>query len=34
MFGKLVPHPLLTVLIVIVWILLNGVSWGAAALGL
>ena len=34
MFAKLVPHPLLTVLIVIVWILLNGVSWGAAVLGL
>lgn len=34
MFGKLIPHPLLTVLIVIVWILLNGVSWGAAVLGL
>jgi multicomponent K+:H+ antiporter subunit E len=34
MFKSLVPHPLLTFLIVVVWILLNGVSWGAAVLGL
>ncbi|MEM8573292.1 MAG: Na+/H+ antiporter subunit E [Pseudomonadota bacterium] len=34
MFGNLVPHPLLTLLIVVVWILLNGISWGAAVLGL
>jgi multicomponent K+:H+ antiporter subunit E len=34
MFGKLIPHPLLTLLIVVVWILLNGISWGAAVLGL
>ena len=34
MIGKLIPHPLLTLLILVVWILLNGVSWGAAALGL
>lgn len=27
------PHPLLTLLIVVVWVLLNGVSWGAAVLG-
>jgi multicomponent K+:H+ antiporter subunit E len=33
MFKRLVPHPLLTLLIVVVWILLNGVSWGAAVLG-
>lgn len=34
MFGTLVPHPLLTLLILVVWILLNGVSWAAAVLGL
>jgi multicomponent K+:H+ antiporter subunit E len=34
MFGSLIPHPLLTLLIVAVWILLNGLSWGAAVLGL
>jgi multicomponent K+:H+ antiporter subunit E len=34
MFKSLVPHPLLTLLIVVVWILLNGLSWGAAVLGL
>ena len=34
MFRTLIPHPLLTLLIVAVWILLNGVSWGAAMLGL
>lgn len=34
MFKRLVPHPLLTLLIVVVWILLNGVSWGSALLGL
>lgn len=34
MFGNLIPHPLLTLLIVVVWILLNGFSWGAAVLGL
>ncbi|MEM7399079.1 MAG: Na+/H+ antiporter subunit E [Pseudomonadota bacterium] len=34
MFGNLIPHPLLTLLIVVVWILLNGISWGAAVLGL
>ena len=34
MFGKFIPHPLLTLLIVVVWILLNGISWGAAVLGL
>lgn len=34
MFKRFVPHPLLTLLIVIVWILLNGISWGAAVLGL
>ena len=34
MFGSLIPHPLLTLLIVVVWILLNGISWGAAVLGL
>lgn len=34
MFGRLVPHPLLTLLIVVVWIMLNGVSWGAALFGL
>jgi multicomponent K+:H+ antiporter subunit E len=34
MLKRLVPHPLLTLLIVVVWILLNGVSWGSALLGL
>ena len=34
MFGTLIPHPLLTLLIVVVWVLLNGISWGAAVLGL
>ncbi len=34
MFKSLVPHPLLTLLIVAVWILLSGVSWGSAVLGL
>ena len=34
MVKSMVPHPLLTVLIVVVWMLLNGVSWGAAVLGL
>ena len=34
MFKSLVPHPLLTLLILVVWILLNGVSWGAGVLGL
>jgi len=34
MFGSLIPHPLLTLLIVAVWILLSGFSWGAAVLGL
>lgn len=34
MFKSFVPHPLLTLLIFAVWILLNGVSWGAAVLGL
>ena len=34
MFRALIPHPLPTVLIVVVWILLNDVSWGAAMLGL
>ena len=33
MFKSLVPHPLLTVLIIVVWMLLSGVSWGAAVLG-
>ena len=33
MFKRLVPHPLLTLLIVVVWILLNGISWGALVLG-
>ena len=33
MFKRFVPHPLLTLLIVLVWILLNGVSWGTAILG-
>jgi multicomponent K+:H+ antiporter subunit E len=33
MLKRFVPHPLLTLLIVLVWILLNGVSWGAAILG-
>ncbi len=33
MLKRFVPHPLLTLLIVLVWILLNGVSWGAAVLG-
>ena len=34
MFRTLVPLPLLTLLIVAVWILLNGFSWGATVLGL
>lgn len=34
MVAKLIPHPLLTLLIVVVWILLNGVTPGAAVLGL
>jgi multicomponent K+:H+ antiporter subunit E len=34
MLKRLVPHPLLTLLIVVVWILLNGVSCGSALLGL
>ena len=34
MFKSLLPHPLLTLLIVFVWVLLNGVSWGAGLLGL
>jgi multicomponent K+:H+ antiporter subunit E len=34
MFGSLIPHPLLTLLILVVWVLLNGVSWGAVVLGL
>ncbi|WP_342027490.1 Na+/H+ antiporter subunit E [Methyloceanibacter methanicus] len=34
MFRRLIPHPLLTLLIVVVWILLNGVTPGAAVLGL
>ena len=34
MFGSLIPHPLLTLLIVVVWVLLNGLSWGAVVLGL
>jgi multicomponent K+:H+ antiporter subunit E len=34
MFKSLVPHPLLTLLILLVWMMLNGVSWGAAILGL
>ncbi len=34
MLKRLVPHPLLTLLIVVVWILLNGVSWSSALLGL
>lgn len=34
MFKSFVPHPLLTLLIVVVWILLSGVSWGSAILGL
>lgn len=29
----LLPHPLLTVLIVFVWVLLSGISWGAFVLG-
>lgn len=33
MFKRFVPHPLLTLLIVVVWILLSGISWGAAVLG-
>ncbi|MHA1518312.1 MAG: Na+/H+ antiporter subunit E [Alphaproteobacteria bacterium] len=33
MFKSLVPHPLLTLFIIVVWILLNGVSWGSAVLG-
>lgn len=33
MFNRLAPHPLLTLLIITVWILLNGVSWGSAVLG-
>ena len=33
MFKSLVPHPLLTLLIIVVWMLLNGVSWGSAVLG-
>lgn len=33
MLKRLMPHPLLTLLIVVVWVLLNGVSWGAAVLG-
>ncbi len=34
MFKSLLPHPLLTLLIVFVWVLLNGISWGAGLLGL
>lgn len=34
MFKRLMPHPLLTLLIIVVWILLNGISWGAVILGL
>lgn len=34
MFGRLIPHPLLTALIVVVWVLLNGISSGAAVVGL
>ena len=34
MLKSFVPHPLLTLLIVVVWVLLNGVSWGSAVLGL
>lgn len=34
MFARLLPHPLLSLLIALVWILLNGVSWGNALLGL
>lgn len=33
MFKRFVPHPFLTLLIIGVWILLNGVSWGAVVLG-
>ena len=33
MFKRLVPHPLLAILILLVWVLLNGVSWGAVVLG-
>lgn len=34
MFKKLLPHPLLTMLIVVVWVLLSGFSVGAAVMGL
>ena len=33
MFKSLVPHPLLTLLILVVWMLLSGISWGSAILG-
>lgn len=33
MFKSLVPHPLLTLFIVVVWMLLTGISWGSAILG-
>jgi multicomponent K+:H+ antiporter subunit E len=33
MVKRLMPHPHLTMLLIIVWILLNGISWGAVVLG-
>ncbi len=33
MFKSLVPHPLLTLFILVVWMLLSGISWGSAILG-
>lgn len=33
MFRSLFPHPLLTLLIIVVWVLLSGISWGSFVLG-
>jgi len=33
MLKRLMPHPLLTLLIVVVWIFLSGFSWGSVVLG-
>lgn len=33
MLKRLMPHPLLTLFIVVVWILLSGFSWGSVVLG-